>query len=315
MSSLSLPLKNRIGFLLVLFVLPIFDSEACDICGCGAGNLYFGVVPMSERNHIALRYRSLNYDSHLYPNDLYESLFKTTERFHIVEALARFQVSPRWQISAFVPYVFAYQKRNGGSFNTSGLADVLVQAQYRILQTDILHPEWDWRHQLFLGAGLKTPTGKWKFGSEENGSVENPNFQPGTGSFDGLVTMQYSVRYKDFGLQSDAQYRFNGVNKDDYRFGKRFTSNLNFFYLLGKKPIFRVMPIIGLYGETSAKNLKHDLDVPHTGGQLWMANAGVQVFFKKVGLMAQHQVPISQNLSDHHQLSKSRWLFQIGIGF
>lgn len=315
MSSLSLRLKNKIGFLFVLFVFPIFGTHACDICGCGAGNLYFGVVPMSERNHIALRYRSLIYDSHLYPNDPYEKLFKTSEQFLIVEALARFQVSPRWQISAFIPYVFSYQERTSTKFYSQGLADILVQAQFRVLQTDILHPEWDWKHQLFLGAGLKSPTGKWKFGSEKNGSVENPNFQPGTGSFDGLVTIQYAVRYKDFGLQTDAQYRINGANQDAYRFGKRFTSNLNFFYLFGKKPNFRIMPIIGLYGEKSAKNQKHELDVPHTGGQLWMANSGVQVFVKKVGLMAQHQVPISQNLSDHHQLAKSRWLFQIGIGF
>jgi hypothetical protein len=315
MSFLSLRLKNKIGFLLILLVFPFFGTEACDICGCGAGNLYFGIVPMSERNHFALRYRSLNYDSHLYPNDPYERLFKTKEQFQMIEILARFKVSPRWQISVFIPYVFAQQTRSEVNFYTQGIADVLVQAQYRILQTDILHPERDWRHQILVGAGLKSPTGKWKFGSENDGSVENPNFQPGTGSFDGLITMQYSVRYKDFGLQSDAQYRFNGLNKDEYRFGRRFTSNLNFFYLLGKKPNFRVMPIIGLYSESSATNLKHDLDVPHTGGQLWMANTGVQVFIKKVSLMAQHQIPISQNLSDNHQLAKRRWLFQIGIGF
>jgi hypothetical protein len=302
------------ALILALSLLPE-TMRACEICGCGAGNLYFGILPNSERHLLGIRFRNIHYRSHLYPNDPYAKLFETREQFRVYEVLGRFKVSSRWNVNLFLPFAEAKQERINRTFYRQGLADATIWAQYKLLDTERLHPEWDWKQQAQFGAGVKMPTGVWKFGEESAGSVENANFQPGTGSWDFLLTGQYLLRFKSIGLQSDVQWRYNTTNPDDHRFGNRISGNVNVLYYRVWKGPFSLMPFAGCYGEFSEKNTDRGYKVLKTGGTLWMLNSGLQIHWKRYSLLAQWQHPIRQNLSMGHIQAQDRGLIQAAMAF
>lgn len=37
----------------------------CEVCGCGAGATYFGLQPNLARNFVGIRWRTMDFDSHL----------------------------------------------------------------------------------------------------------------------------------------------------------------------------------------------------------------------------------------------------------
>jgi len=298
-----------------ILLFTISESKACDICGCGAGNLYFGIMPQWDKNLVGIRYRSLPFQSHIYPNDPYADLFLTKEKFEIADFVAKVRLGQKWQVTSFISYAYSTQTRIEKTFRTNGLADLLILGQYQLLNTDIAHPEKDWKHQIFMGAGLKIPTGKWDYQTEDEGYVENPNFQPGTGSWDYLASAQYVLKYKSWGIQTDWQYRINGENSKRYHFGNRIMGNANLFYqwnLTGKKSL---MPFAGLYVEHSEKNTKKGFDILETGGDLMMVNLGLQLFYKNLNLSIQSQVPGKQNLASDHIHAETRWIFQTNVSF
>ena len=288
---------------------------ACEICGCGAGNLYFGILPNSERHLLGLRFRNIQYKSHLYPNDPYARLFETKERFFIYEVLGRFKLNSRINLNVFLPYAEAIQERSDKTFYRQGLADATLWAQYKFLDTERLHPDWDWKQQAQFGTGLKIPTGAWKFGDESSGAVENANFQPGTGSWDFLITGQYLLRYKSIGFQTDIQWRYNTANPDQYRFGNRISGNANFLYYRVWKGPFSIMPFSGLYGEFGKKNTDRGYQIIKTGGKLVMLNSGVQLHWKRYSILAQWQHPIFQDLSGGQIKALARGLIQAALAF
>jgi hypothetical protein len=292
-----------------------FHAQACDVCGCGAGNLYFGIMPQWDKNMIGLRYRTISFQSHLYPNDPYADLFKSQENFRIVDLMGTFRVGQKWQISAFLPYAMAKQIRPEKEFSSNALADAMLQIQYEVVNSEVAHPEKDWKHRLQVGGGIKAPTGKWKYEKENSGFVENANFQPGTGSWDWLGTVQYVVRYSNSGIQTDAQYRVNGRNDYQYKFGNRLTGNANLFYLYNLKGKKSIMPFAGIYFEDNKLNKVNNYIVEYTGGQLYMANVGIQVFYNHLNINMQYQKPLRQNLSANQILAEDRLLFGLGWSF
>ncbi len=306
--------KRLLSSFLIVFLF-FSKTKACDICGCGAGNLYFGFMPNGEKHQIGLRYRSLVFDSHIKETGEYASLFQSREQFQILDLMGRFRLGNRFQALILLPYVFAEQKMADSRKQNTGLADGLVQIQYRVLDTELGSPEREWKHQIFAGFGLKMPLGNWKMDGDHKATVLNPNFQPGTGSWDFLFTWQYQLRYKNWMLWQDAQFRKNGENANQYRFGNRFTTNVNLQYQWQWKNQKSLMPLVGIYLENSASNEIRNRPVQWTGGNLSMVNLGIQAHWKQYSFLAQHQRPLAQNLGEGNLRSGSRWMFQIFIGF
>jgi hypothetical protein len=302
---------------LVLLAALLFSktSRACDVCGCGAGNFYFGLMPNADKHAVSMRYRTLAFQSHLYPGDPYAALFKTTEKFEIIEFNGFFRIGKKLRAAVFIPYHFSRQMANNGTHYQQGLADVLLQIQFSVFNSEQKFPDSDWKHEFRTGLASKMPTGSWKIGTGKGGTVENANFQPGTGSWDVLGTVQYLVRKGRMGLQADAQYRMNQSNPDGYKFGNQISGNLN---LLRKMPIGMqgsLAPFLGVYAELAQKNQKYQVSQSITGGSLSMFNLGIQAQYKSVTLLGQWQKPLKSHLAENHILPGSRLLFQLGYSF
>jgi hypothetical protein len=60
-------MKKKIIISLMLLCSTAFTSFACDICGCGVGSYYLGILPEFNKRFIGLRYQHKSLQTHLGP--------------------------------------------------------------------------------------------------------------------------------------------------------------------------------------------------------------------------------------------------------
>ena len=309
-------MKNLIIFAVFVtsFLFISIPSKACDLCGCGAGNYYLGVMPQFQKNFVGLRYRHSVYDSHLGGNSDYSSLFKTQERFYTTEIWARFYPHPKLQILAFLPYQWNFQDEKNKTKSINGMADASLLVQYEVLNTTKDTISQKFEHSFFVGSGIKLPTGKSNYNSEDALQVANANFQLGTGSTDFLFTSQYTIRHKKAGFTADLSYKINTENNQNYLFGNRISSNATFFYVkqIGK---FGFMPTLGAYYEHSQKDKRDNKTVFDTGGNLVNAVFGTQIYTGRFMFGINYHTPLKQNLDNNQIKSIDRLMVQMAFMF
>jgi hypothetical protein len=292
--------KILVPFLVFSFIFLINQTKACDICGCGVGNYYLGMMPQFHKNFVGVRYRNFTYDSHLGQS----AVFATEERFRITELWARYYVHPKFQVLAFVPWAENSQKTSSGIKNMSGLGDVIILSNYHFFKSS---DEKNWKHNFWVGAGIKLPTGKYQYNDNDASQVANPNFQLGTGSVDFMGSFLYNLRYQKWGLNTDLVLKINTKNRNQYRFGDRLSSNFSFF-MIQKINNLGFMPNVGFYGEYSFEDYRKGNSVEHTGGVLLNQSTGLDLFYKNYSLGINYQVPVYQNLADENIKSNHRFL-------
>lgn len=301
---------KTISFVISLFVS--VSASACDLCGCANGGAYFGILPQVGRSFVGLRYRTSSYESHLNSR-----LLRTREVFHTTELWGRFYPAKRVQVLAFVPVQFNRQTQlsDGSVRRERGLGDATVLANYNLFNTF-----WDTtrthrvNHSLLLGGGLKLPTGRFRYDPANDAQVANENFQLGTGSVDGLLSLLYSIRAGHWGLNTDVTARLNTTNAQQYRFGHRLTANSLLFYVHETKGA-TFMPNVGLYVETAARDHRHGTPNDQTGGYVTMANAGLEVYLTRFSVGATGQVPLTQNVADHQVRANARATVHVTVMF
>jgi len=96
-----------------------------------------------------------------------------------------------------------------------GFGDVRVGARYAL----VVKPQ----DLLFGTAALKLPTGAYQERDQE-GAINEPGIQPGTGSYDGIVSLGYSRSTQSMKVEGflDTAYRANGTNSLEYRVGNEW---------------------------------------------------------------------------------------------
>src|SRR5688572_14916977 len=176
----------------ILFLLISHSGTACDVCGCALGGNYFGLLPGLNRNFVGLRWSQAKFYAHMNHHSEYLAEEYSNDTYQKVEAWGRFGIGKRVQLFAFVPYIINGMNGSIQKVKASGLGDVVVIGNYRVLTT--ADEEALFQHTMLVGGGVKLPTGK--FDVEDQGKLVNPNFQMGSGSVDFLVNAIYNVKYK-----------------------------------------------------------------------------------------------------------------------
>ncbi len=294
-------------FISVSFIFSSYQgAQACDVCGCGVGNYYFGIMPQFHKNFLGLRYRYRTFTSHVGDSQYSQSIFGNEEMFQSTEIWARFYPLPKVQILAFIPmnYNKQYENGTGITHHLQGLGDASLFINYNPVNTTS-DTNTILKHNLLLGGGIKLPTGKYKFDENDKINVNNANFQLGSGSVDFMLNMVYTVRYKKIGLSSDITYKMNGINNNNYRFGNRLSGGINLFYVQ-RIDNFTIMPSVGTYLEKAYYDHKKNVIVYQTGGTASLGSAGIDTYFKNFSIGINYQKPISQNLSDGMSVAHAR---------
>jgi hypothetical protein len=300
-------MKKRLFILMVSFF--VFEqTKACDICGCGSSGFYLGVLPQFHKNFAGIRYRHQSFRSHI---GLHPSL-ASSEEFTRVELWSRLYINPKWQVMAFVPYQYSVHQTTEKQTTDFGLADVSVLSSYNVLNTT-LQGIRKVNHSIWLGGGIKLPTGKYKF-SDDNQDVANANFQPGTGSVDFMLNAMYTLRMNRLGLNTEFNYRYNTSNSNNYKFGNNIQSGIQAFYLIQIKNV-GIMPQSGFSFESAERNKQRNQTIRETGGNLVFWQTGIDVYYKSVVAGFIFHQPIQNNLAEGRIKANNRLGAQITFLF
>ncbi|MCL5021845.1 MAG: hypothetical protein M1497_00470, partial [Nitrospirae bacterium] len=179
------------------------------------------------------------------------------------------------------------------------IGDVTVMGLYRLYTDRDIRPT----DVLTFGVGVKTPTGS-STKRTSTGKFVHAHMQPGTGSWDPLVSLVYTKMVNPFLFQADASYQITTRNSNGYEFGDSFSANLS-----GKYAVTSFFNVTGGFtylhlNRASDKdgnytNLKSLMDDPaNTGGDSVWFSPGIQLFPLKKGLIdVKVQFPIWERVN------------------
>ena len=306
---------NKKYIMMLLFVLSFGVAKACDICGCGVGSYYLGILPEYNKRFIGLRYQYKSLTTHLGPSGE-RSPLTTDESYQSTELWGGWNIGKRFRVLAFVPYNFNRRESQTGNGNKNGLGDIAVMGYFKLFEnTNTVH-ERLLVQSLWIGGGIKAPTGKYE-PSERLAIQESPNnFQLGTASTDFTVNAAYDIRFNDLGLNTNVTYKMNTENTHAYRYGNKLTANALLYHKIRVANKFTVSPNVGVLYETAQKDVeskKYSVDV--SGGNAVSAILGVECAFKNLSIGGNFQKIGSQNLAGGRVKAGNKMMVHVSLPF
>ncbi len=308
-------MKRKIIFL-VLIISPGMTAFACDICGCGAGSSYIGILPDFRKRFIGWRYQQNGLQSHLGPGGL-PTYLSTTETYRSMELWGAANIGDRFRVAAFIPFSYLHRANQANTFSQQGPGDITIIGYYELLNKKRTVDNSNLLVQsLWIGAGVKLPTGRYDPADKNIAQAAQNTFQLGTGSMDYSLHAMYDIRLQDAGINTNASYKINTANKYDYRYGNKFTLNMLAYYkwLLRKK--ITLAPNAGALFETATKDRQsNDISVFGTGGYTVMGTVGLELSIKQISAGANFQTPLSQKMGEGKIKAGDRGMVYISYSF
>lgn len=302
--------QKHIITLLIVF-LTALSSHACDICGCGLGNYYIGMVPQFNKGFFGLRYQYRYFHTQLISDKSQYS----DDYFHTVELWGGLNLGKHFQVLAFVPYSFNYQNSDDGVKRSNGMGDVAALLNYSLLEkTSLTHSQKLVYQQLMVGGGIKLPTGSSNIDPTDPDIVALANSQLGSGSTDFMLNAAYTIRVDKLGFSTNLNYKINTPNKERYQFGNRITSNSFIFYSIKARRL-SLTPNLGALYEQAAANKLQGSEVDQTGGHALLGVAGLELSVKNVNFGVNAQLPLAQDYAMGQTKTRVRAMAHITFGF
>jgi len=261
-----------------------------------------GFNSMLSEQFLGVRYMYQHYKS---KDGVFNNSPWIDENFSTAQLWGRIPVNKKIEVMVMVPYHFLNREKASGNQTLNGMGDVTVMAFYNVLQT--MNDSASFQHKILLGAGVKTPTGK--FDNKNNGSV-NPSFQLGTGSWDYNVAAEYIIRKDKWGLNSTLGYIVKTENDKKYQFGNQLNYGSTLFYTAAVNNV-NIVPQLGVAGETYQANKDYSEEVPYTKGDIFFGKIGVEIGYKKFSAGVNAMLPINQNLTGGRVEADYRVAFNI----
>lgn len=280
---------RQVYLFLLIFLGVQISAQACLVCGCNSNSIFQGIFPANQYPVVGFRYASQDFTSHL----LYHPSLRTSERFETVELFSLFYIKPYLQIQTQLPYQRFRQWSATEAVVSSGVGDVIILPSLRVLDHKFAWGYSSFRQQLFLGAGIKLPTGRFALSETSSTALANPQFQMGTGSFDPMAQMVYVLRTDLLGLYAQTTYRYAGNSPDYYRFGDRFNALVSLFTMkqIGRAALsFQT----GFLYETMGRTSLNAVEIKETGGYSRGWFLGLDVLLGRATLGFQYNWQLAQ---------------------
>ncbi|MEO6315528.1 MAG: transporter [Chitinophagaceae bacterium] len=288
---------KKILILVMLASFTFTQLRACDICGCGVGNSYVGILPDFNKHIFGFRFRYNSLFSHVGVGGA-SSYLTSKEQYKTIEFWGGWNIGQRFRVMASVPYSFDERTNEGTTKTKSGPGDIFVAGFYQLVNGKQTVGGRLLIQTLWIGGGIKAPTGKYNPVDKLNTTESANLFQLGTGSTDFTLNAMYDIRLQDAGVNASATYKMNTANKYSYRYGNKLSLNAQAYYKFRVKNKFTVAPNAGVMFEKGQKDIDHMFAVDISGGNLTMTTAGMEIAFKKISVGGNFQVPVSQNLAN-----------------
>lgn len=247
------------------------------------------------------------------------------EKLSLIGALP---INERWQMLGIMPYIrnnmdMRYKNNMGMVMDmkmdtVEGIGDLSLMSLYTAYTDAPIRPT----ERLTLGIGLKTPTGK-NNEKTAKGTLVHAMMQTGSGSWDGLFSLNYMKAFYPLVLQGNLFYHLTTKGKEGYEFGDQIGYDLSARYQTGDY-VNLGLEINGIH---SFKDKDHDgkftrltsmPDTPDYTGvdsiflsplvQFKIPNSNGSIDFK-------YQRPIYQKVNGYQQVVDSRWQLSVTWGF
>jgi hypothetical protein len=187
------------------------------------------------------------------------------------------------------------------------LGDISILGNYVFIQnTDSLTRKF--KQAGTIGIGSKLPTG-----FSDNSTISNRNMLPGTGSFDFLFTVNYSIQKGVLGYLTESSFIVKTQNKSNYQFGNALTTSHLVFYRWAITENLRVIPQAGInynFNFRDAQNGKITND-SYNGGSIINAQFTVATICKNWMFSANYYAPLTQHLGNGYVTQKAAFRFSI----
>lgn len=265
-------------FLIGLILFFYFKTNACDVCGGGAGGSVFGIIPQFTKGFLALHYQTQTFNHPTNPPNMNGNSIVKRDRYQLLEFRGRHYLDPksRWQLQYALPYRSNTREESLMTTHISGLGDITLTGNYAAINTgDSQNVRW--KNTLLVGVITAMPTGKYQQRGQ-NKTMMPPEFQTGTGAWAAGPMINYTTRIDKLGFNLFANYLFRGTNELGYHFGNGLNSNLSAFYWFdaGKAVI---MPQIGASVIRNSADSEFEALVTTTDDNIIFFNSGVDVYF------------------------------------
>jgi len=316
----------KIVFILFFFVSTyLFACDGCNVFVNFSPNDYKNRVSVFTRNRMMIgeynMFGQMTLTKHAsHGNDPSFWNNQVVERYNTLELRGDFYIREIWKTTVILPYISNHQTvGDEDRYIVNGFSDPILMESFQVYNSFKSDNVKKLVHRLEVGIGIKFPLGRINRMYEVG--MPNLDLQPGTGSFDYLGSLTYITKYKQFGMYSNFNYKFNTYNVEDYKYGNTTNLTLNaFFQTKGKNISF--MPSVGGYIEQMSfdKNRYAQLneliviDYQDTGGQILFANAGLKVFKGSFVLTAEYQKVMGSNLNGYTQLL-TRHRINVGLTY
>jgi hypothetical protein len=303
----------------VLLVLCIALPNLILACGCDMLIAYQGILPSDYNGNIGLNMRQRYFkgaaSTHNHSDGSAHEHGQMKQLLTNYELNYRFFITRKIMLSGNLPvadYQLSSSKAAATSRNT-GIGDPFVVAKYEIISPS-KKEEVKNKHRLLIGTGVKLPLGTYYKDMLNNLPADENllQLQLGTGSFDWIAHVNYQLKYKNAGLQTDVSFKKNFANKAGFEKGNQLNAQSNYFYQKrGQKSVF--MPFIGaLYENALSDNINNSVLI-NTGGSNLYGNFGAEFFMKKISIYFNYQQLLSQALNGFQMKNNLR--FTIGINY
>lgn len=302
---------KKIILVISIALFSLNTTHACEICGCGLGNYYLGLMPQFKHHFLGIRYQYKRFNTVMSddPTQFSRDYYKTTELW------GGLNIGRKWQVIAILPYNFVHQVSDDGITNNQGIGDIAMMVNYKVFNKNATTANGkSIAQQFWIGAGVKIPTGKFNVDATDPALVAVANIQTGTASTDFMLNAMYNIQLNKFGVSTNASYKMNTTNRDKYTFGNKFSASSLASYTV-EKGRFSILPNAGLMYENTAINKLEKEKVAQTGGNLLSASGGVEISYKKITVGANMQLPLSQNFAAGQTELKLRGMAHITFAF
>ncbi len=256
-------------------------------CSAGGG---CSILPELDKHIIGLNYSYSLYNTTTYPgmnmnmNGMDMSMLgpgvPTKGTMNTLQLFGRFNLPKRFQLSVSLPVSFLKEASSESTQRSAGLGDMSVMAFYSIFNPAKCASKKS-SHQLRIGIGVKAPTGKFSMTSD---GLFTTDLQLGTGSVDFLFNVNYTYRYRKFGVNVLSSYKKNFENKYHYQFGDNAGGGLNLFYVFNLPKGFTLTPKVGSTYNHIFYNVYDKQFLTGTGGDVLRATAGFDIYYKHFAL-------------------------------
>ncbi|MEZ4962366.1 MAG: hypothetical protein R2830_21235 [Saprospiraceae bacterium] len=285
--------------------LPLFSekSVACDACGCSVNGVGVGLMATYRQNYIGFQYQYAPFASTL------EHTQDTRDYFHSFELTLRFRVWKRLNLQLNQPYRLNLRTHSEADGTRSGLGDTRLIANYILLNQVPLGKSFKLYAE--AGGGVKAPTGNFDPNLHDENNLPE-NFNPGNGSWAGLLQTNLVLSHKNAGLTISGTFQHNSSSTQGYRFGNQWSGQALLFNQLSMGGRFWLTPFAGMAAEKVGKDVKADGKfAPSTGGNGLFAAAGLNLRFDNWLVGASFSQPVHQHISNAEVEAKGRLTVQL----